>query len=231
MNTYAVICTRSREDISPTAHALMNYYSSVGVQTLLMCNQASIFSAYALAFKKVTPDPEDLFIFCHDDIEIHEAKEDFLNKLKEETASTDVGFVGPAGTTYLGEDAVWWDHNKWREGKHRGRVFHLHPENKGPVDTLYGFPGPVVVLDGLFLAARARTISQIGLDKPEYFEGKWDFYDIHYTTKAFLEGFTNKAIDVKIIHHSLGELAGRDSWHKNREAFISKTELPLQIKE
>ena len=231
MNTYAVICTRSREDISPTAHALMNYYSSVGVQTLLMCNQASIFSAYALAFKKVTPDPEDLFIFCHDDIEIHEAKEDFLNKLKEETASTDVGFVGPAGTTYLGEDAVWWDHNKWREGKHRGRVFHLHPENKGPVDTLYGFPGPVVVLDGLFLAARARTISQIGLDKPEYFEGKWDFYDIHYTTKAFLEGFTNKAVDIKIIHHSLGELAGRDSWHKNREAFISKTELPLQIKE
>ncbi len=231
MNTYAVICTRSREDISPTAHALMNYYSSVGVQTLLMCNQASIFSAYASAFKKVNPDPEDMFIFCHDDIEVHEAKEDFLDKLKEETEPTDVGFVGPAGTTYLGEDAVWWDHNKWREGKHRGRVFHVHPETKGPVDTLYGFPGPVVVLDGLFLAARARTISQIGLDKPEYFEGKWDFYDIHYTSKAFLEGFTNKAVDIKIIHHSLGELAGRDSWHKNREAFISKTELPLQIKE
>jgi hypothetical protein len=231
MNTYAVICTRSREDISPTAHALMNYYSSVGVQTLLMCNQASIFSAYASAFKKANPDPEDLFIFCHDDIEVHEAKEDFLDKLKEETEPTDVGFVGPAGTTYLGEDAVWWDHNKWREGKHRGRVFHVHPDTKGPVDTLYGFPGPVVALDGLFLAARARTISQIGLDKPEYFEGRWDFYDIHYTTKAFLEGFTNKAVDIKIIHHSLGELVGRDSWHKNREAFISKTELPLQIKE
>jgi len=231
MNTYAVICTRSREEISATAHSLMNYYSSIGVKTLLMCNQASIFSAYTSAFKKVNPDPEDLFIFCHDDIEIHEPKEDFLDKLKEETEPTDVGFVGPAGTTYLGKDAVWWDHTKWREGKHRGRVFHVHPDTKGPVDTLYGFPGPVVALDGLFLSARARTISQIGLDKPEYFEGKWDFYDIHYTTKAFLEGFTNKAIDVKIIHHSLGELAGRDSWHKNREAFISKTELPLQIKE
>jgi len=231
MNTYAVICTRSREDISPTAHALMNYYSSVGVQTLLMCNQASIFSAYASAFKKVNPDPEDLFISCHDDIEVHEAKEDFLNKLKEETDSTDVGFVGVAGTTDLGKDAVWWDREKWRAGKHRGRVYHVHPDQIHPVDTLYGFPGPVVVLDGLFLAARARTISQIGLDKPEYFEGRWDFYDIHYTTKAFLEGFTNKAVDIKIIHHSLGELVGRDSWHKNREAFISKTELPLQIKE
>ena len=87
MNTYAVICTRSREDISPTAHALMNYYSSVGVQTLLMCNQASIFSAYASAFKKVNPDPEDLFIFCHDDIEVHEAKEDFLDKLKAKSTA------------------------------------------------------------------------------------------------------------------------------------------------
>jgi len=231
MNTYAVVCTRSREDISPTTHSLLNYFTSVGIKVLLMCSQGSIFNAYATAFKKVDPNPEDLFIFCHDDIEIHEAKEDFLPKLIQETEPTDVGFVGPAGTTYLGEDAVWWDHNKWREGKHRGRVFHVHPDTKGPVDTLYGFPGPVVALDGLFLAARARTISQIGLDKPEYFEGRWDFYDIHYTTKAFLEGFTNKAVDIKIIHHSLGELVGRDSWHKNREAFISKTELPLQIKE
>ncbi len=231
MDTYAVICTRSREDISTVAHSLMSYFTSLGVKVLLMCNQGSIFSAYSTAFKKVNPSPKDLFIFCHDDIEIHEPKEDFLDKLKEETESTDVGFVGPAGTTYLGKDAVWWDHNKWKEGKHRGRVFHVHPDTKGPVDTLYGFPGSVVVLDGLFLAARARTIAQIGLEKPEYFEGKWDFYDIHYTSKAFLEGFTNKAIDVKIIHHSLGELAGRDSWHKNREAFISKNELPLQIKE
>jgi len=231
MNTYAVVCTRSREDISPTTHSLLNYFTSVGIKVLLMCNQGSIFNAYATAFKKVDPNPEDLFIFCHDDIEIHEAKEDFLPKLIQETEPTDVGFIGPAGTTHLGKDAVWWDHEKWREGKHRGRVFHADPKTKKPMDTLYGFPGEVVVLDGLFLAARARTIIQVGLEKPEYFEGKWDFYDIHYTSKAFLEGFTNKAVDIKIIHHSLGELAGRDSWHKNREAFISKTELPLQIKE
>ena len=72
MNTYAVICTRSREDISPTAHALMNYYTSLGVKVLLMCNQGSIFTAYSNAFNRANPDPEDLFIFCHDDIEIHD---------------------------------------------------------------------------------------------------------------------------------------------------------------
>ena len=139
--------------------------------------------------------------------------------------------IGPAGTTHLGTNAVWWDHEKWKQGFHRGRVFHVHPDTKKPVDTLYGFPGNVVALDGLFLGARAKTIQRLGLEKPEYFEGEWDFYDIHYTTKAFQLGYTNKAVDIKIIHHSLGELAGRDSWHKNREAFISKTELPLKIEE
>ena len=231
MNTYAVICTRSREDISPVTHKLLQYYTSIGVQVLLLCKQSSIFSAYNLAVSKINPDPEDLIIFCHDDIEIHEAPEDFLKKLKEETDHTDVGFVGPAGTTVLEKDAVWWNRDNWRAGKHRGRVFHIHPDQKHPVDTLYGFPGNVVVLDGLFLAARARTIQRVGLEKPEYFEGDWDFYDIHYTTKAFRLGYTNKAIDIKIIHHSLGEIAGRDSWHKNREAFISNTELPLHIED
>ena len=198
---------------------------------MLMCKQKSIFDAYKQAFDKVNPNPEDLFIFCHDDIEIHEAPEDFVKKIQEETKDDDVGFIGPAGTTDLGTNAVWWDREKWRAGKHRGRVYHVHPDQNYPVDTLYGFPGNVVALDGLFLAARAKTIQRVGLEKPEYFEGEWDFYNIHYTTKAFQLGYTNKAVDIKIIHHSLGELVGRDSWHKNREAFISKTELPLTIEE
>jgi len=85
------------------------------------------------------------------------------------------------------------------------------------------------VLDGLFLAARAKVIRDIGLQKPEYFEGEWDFYDIHYTSKAFLQGYINKVLDMNILHNSRGELVGRDSWHKNRLAFIEKTDLPLKL--
>ena len=32
---------------------------------------------------------------------------------------------------------------------------------------------------------------------------------------------------ISIIHDSSGELVGRDSWHKNREAFIHNVKLPL----
>jgi len=36
-------------------------------------------------------------------------------------------------------------------------------------------------------------------------------------------------MDIKIFHNSRGELVGRDSWHKNREAFIANNDLPIEI--
>jgi hypothetical protein len=57
----------------------------------------------------------------------------------------------------------------------------------------------------------------------------WDFYDIHYTTTAHHLGFENHTVPVDLIHHSNGELVGRDSWHKNRKAFIANTKLPIKI--
>jgi len=140
----------------------------------------------------------------------------------------ETGFVGPAGTTYLSPNAVWWDQDVWKAGLHRGKVSHLDDQGKEYL-TEYGPADDVVALDGLFLAARAKVVRDIGLDKPEYFEGEWDFYDIHYTTTAFEKGYTNKVIDMNILHNSRGELVGRESWHKNRLAFIQNTELPIRI--
>ena len=124
---------------------------------------------------------------------------------------------------------MWWNQREWQEGKHRGQVAHYDEKEKRQWTTTYGDPGDVVVLDGLFLAARARVIRDIGLEKPKDFVGEWDFYDIHYTSTAFLQGYTNKVIPMKVLHRSLGELVGRDSWHQNRAAFIAKTDLPLEI--
>ena len=129
----------------------------------------------------------------------------------------------------LGEDAVWWDMSRWQRGRHRGKVIHKNKEGQEYL-TPYGPPGEVVALDGLFLAAKKRVIDDVSLKKPKYFEGEWDFYDIHYTTQAFLKGYQNKVMDINIFHNSRGELVGRDSWHKNREAFIKNNSFPIEIK-
>jgi len=229
MSIYAIICTRDRNNVSPTTNKLVTFLCACNIGVYILSDSKSIFSAYNGAFKKINPDPEDIILFCHDDIEIRENPELFINKLKETLAPQEVGFVGAAGTMQLGPDAVWWDMSRWQHGKHRGEVIHIDPTGREYI-TSYGPPGEVVVLDGLFLAAKRRVLDEIGLEKPEYFEGEWDFYDIHYTSQAFLKGFTNKVMPLRILHNSRGELVGRDSWHKNREAFIANNDLPIEIK-
>ena len=228
MNIYAVFCTRSADKVTKTTYDLVEYFKSCGIGLFVASGAKSIFDAYKGAFEKANPDDEDIIIFCHDDIQIRNKPEEFLEKLKTLCSLPETGFVGPAGTTHLSENAVWWDQDQWRAGKHRGKVYHLNKVGQEYL-TYYGEPDDVVALDGLFLAAKAKVIRDIGLDKPEYFEGEWDFYDIHYTTTAFLKGYTNKVLDINILHNSRGELVGRESWHKNREAFIAKNDLPIKI--
>jgi hypothetical protein len=238
MTIHAIICTRTAETVSQTTDKLFQFLVSCGIQISVMSGAKSIFKAYQGAFDRLNPADDDICIFCHDDIELRENPVEFVNKLKAACSLPETGFVGAAGTTHLSENAVWWDQNMWQQGKHKGKVWHIQTEpgmlNNVKITeylTTYGPPDDVVALDGLFLAARADVIRKIGLQKPEYFEGEWDFYDIHYTTTAFKEGYTNKVMDLNILHNSRGELVGRDSWHKNRAAFIANNELPMKIEE
>ena len=226
MTIYAFICTRSK-DLSPTTKKLVSYLSSANIHSKLLVNQSSIFEGYKKAFDLVKPDPSDIIILCHDDIEIQisfRALHSLLSLLKNKN----YGFIGPAGTTKLSESAVWWDHDLWKEGFHRGEVVHLSSEGS-PDFTKYGGFNQVVVLDGLFLATRAEVLEEIGLEKPSSFSGQWDFYDIYYTHEAHKLGYENHAVPLKIIHNSRGELVGRDSWQQNREAFIKENKERFPI--
>jgi len=228
MEIYALICTRSRTDISETTDKLVSFLSRCGIKITLIAGAQSLFRAYKGAFEKNNANPEDIIIMCHDDIEIRENPTTFIEKVKNTLDRDMVAFAGPAGTTFLDKDAIWWEQGRWQKGLHKGKVTHIDPKGKEYL-TSYGPPDDVVVLDGLFLAAKAKMIREIGLDKPDYFTGEWDFYDLHYTSTAFLKGYVNTVIDMDIVHHSRGELVGRDSWHLNRAAFIENTELPLKI--
>ena len=214
---YAVICTRS-EDFPPTTQKLIDYYRNAGIEVKVIVGAKSIFQGYQAAYDAIKPRPNDVIIMSHDDIQILMDPEKFHLILDSNLKDT-VGFIGPAGTTYLGEDATWWNHEQWRLGKHRGAVFHGDFEEQDL--TYFGNYGPVVVLDGLFLACRASTLKDNILLKPSWFKGEWDFYDILYTFKAHLRGKINMCVPILLAHESRGELAGRESWHENRKAFLN----------
>ena len=227
MKIFAVICTRDK-NLKEVTSNLVSTLSSYKVDVKLLVNQPSIFSAYQKGIDRCHADPEDIIILCHDDIKILSTYPQFIAALGKCTWKK-TGIVGAAGTTLLEEDAVWWNHDRWHAGYHRGFVKHYNKEQKNIHDTQYGPHGQVVALDGLFLAARKEVWEKIELSKPKYFEGDWDFYDIHYTTKAHQLEYKNYTVPINMIHYSNGELVGRDSWHKNRKAFIANTQLPISL--
>ena len=83
MKHYAIICTRDASNISKTAWDLVNYYSSGGFQVEVISGATSIFEAYANKVTDLDPDPEDVLIFCHDDIQISEGAEYLKERLGE----------------------------------------------------------------------------------------------------------------------------------------------------
>lgn len=230
MKIHAFICTREKT-LSTTTENLVSYLSRCKIEVKLIVNAKSIFSGYKKAFKEAKPGNKDIVILCHDDIEILLDEKYFLKILIEELTNVQTGFIGPAGTTELTSRAVWWDQEQWRNQKLRGFVFHGHDLNTGANPTYYGHYGPVATLDGLFLAARAEVLEKIDLGKPDYLDGDWDFYDIHYTYTAKKKGFTNKAVPILLLHNSAGELVGRDSWHENRQRFINENldKFPIKV--
>jgi hypothetical protein len=228
MKFYCLICTRSYE-APPVLNELISYLSRCEIETKLLVNQESIFTAYDKGIKTINPADDDIIIMCHDDIEILTEPEEF-KKLLEESLDSSAGFVGVAGTEDFGFPCVWWDHEKWKEGKHSGWIEHEEP-NKGRYETDYGPHREVAVLDGVFLAAKGKVLKELNLKKPDIFEGNWDFYDIYYTTEAMLKGYKNKTANIKMCHKSIGNTDGRVSWHANRLAYYIqyKKSLPLTV--
>jgi len=206
---------------------LASKLSTLPAKVILMVNQKSIFSGYKKAFDKINPEDKDIFILCHDDIMLDGPPEEIKQAISIVNAEG-YGFVGPAGTKLLGRDAVWWHQDRWKKGYHSGEVFHLD-KNNNLNPTSYGPLSKVVVLDGLFLAASAKTLRKVGLEKPDYLKGDWDFYDLHYTFSAFKQGLSNATVNLKIAHLSSGELVGRTGWEENRQAFIGEHNLPAKV--
>jgi len=228
MRYYAIICTRTSTNVSKTTWELLNYYAAAGFDVQVISGATSIFTAYSEKVAELDPDDDDVIIFCHDDISISESAEYLKDRLQEQLAYEDTGFVGVAGTTHLGKGAVWWNQKEWAEGKHRGCVWHLDKEGQ-PYRTYYGPQGEVAVMDGLFMACSGKTARKMDFTKPYYFIGEWDFYDIYYCAQARDLGLKNRIMNLDILHNSRGELVGRDSWHANREAFIEKFDLPMVV--
>jgi len=211
---------------------LRDFFDSAKWKIVPLQKYDDIFSAFDDGVKTEDVLADDYVIFCHDDIEILTNPKDFNLFIEKNLEDSNSGFVGVAGTRFLRATAVWWEGESPTNHMNSlaGSVYH-GDKKKEIYQTYFGPLGDVAVMDGLFLAAKGRTVNTIQLKKPKTFTGKWDFYDIFYTSQAHLKGLRNRVIPLDIIHYSKGEIKGKTSWYENREAFqeLFKDNLPMYV--
>ena len=165
-------------------------------------------------FKGMPLEDNDIIVLCHDDLEIISNVDSVIKHLQL-ARKPNVGFLGLAGSCYIPREGGWW--NARNTGDARGFVFQgTNPATMTP--NYFGKSGQVVVLDGCFMAITYGNLKKIGLDQPEYLETGWDFYDIHLTYKAHMDGFSNYVIPIIAMHESPGMM--REGWFTAREKFM-----------
>lgn len=214
---YFSVCSRKNKQ-PKSLSKLTKYCNSNEFTRIKICYDAtSIYEGHKQNidfFKSLNLQDEDIIVLCHDDIDVLSKPDDLLNYL-DITRRPGVGFVGLAGGCQLPPDGAWW--NARKTGNARGFVFQ-GVENESMYPNYFGKSGQVVVLDGCFLAATYKTIKTVGLDEPEYLKTGWDFYDIHLTYKAHLDGFSNYAVPIIAMHESSGQM--REGWYHAKDNFM-----------
>ena len=76
---YAIICSR-KDKQTKCLPKLLSYLAKANILYYISYDAESIFKGYEEGLKALTPEPEDIVILCHDDIEILSDR-DFFNDL------------------------------------------------------------------------------------------------------------------------------------------------------
>ena len=214
---YFSVCTR--QDKQPKSlEKLVNYCNSdEALRIQVNYSATSIYSGHKENidhFKRMPLEDNDIIVLCHDDLEILSKPEDLISNLRV-ARKPNVGFVGLAGGCYIPRDGAWW--NARNTGDARGFVFQ-GSNHQTMMPNYFGKSGQVVVLDGCFLAITYGNLKKVGLNQPEYLDTGWDFYDLHLTYKAHMDGFSNYVVPIVAMHESPGMM--RDGWFATRDQFL-----------
>ncbi|MFM7268778.1 MAG: TIGR03032 family protein [Cyanobium sp.] len=184
--------------------------------------QCALGAIYNQALEQL--HPESLVVFCHDDAWLGEAC--LRTPLLEALERFDL--VGVAGSRrILPGQPTWWlqpDGRTWDHPHLLGEIRHGDPGASEPI-RFGPSPAPAMLLDGVFLAARAGTLQAAGVRFDPAFP--FHFYDLDLCRSVLAAGLRLGVWPLPLIHASPGA-AGSPDWQLGLERYRRKWEPTLQ---
>ena len=169
--------------------------------------------------------PEDLLVFVHDDVYI----DDWVLAQRLDEALRQFDVVGVAGNRRVWSGQLAWhqrpantsgSEHVWDKENLSGAICHGPSPEAGKLSVYGPAPCPVRLLDGVFLAARARTLQASGVR----FDPRlaFHFYDLDFSLSAHEAGLTLGTWPLAITHQSGGDSIHSQAWHSTRALFEKK---------
>jgi len=191
------------------------------IQEFVNPNKFALTECYNKALDLCEED--EILILTHDDVILPDGWDEKIINIFN---TTDYGIIGVAGSCSLSKKAIWWENR----ADLSGIVSHEKQVNKKIVryDTNFSekhdFIMDVCCVDGVFIALKKNRIKKRFNENIKGFH----FYDISFCVDNFLEGVKiGVTTSFKIHHKSVGQIT--DSWHINRNHFLSEYEDRLPI--
>lgn len=181
------------------------------------CNRKGLPEVYNSRI--AAPDRRDMLVFVHDDVWIDD--DYFVDCVQDGLARYDV--IGVAGNRRrLPYQPAWpfvdiMFNNDARE--HLSGVIAHGERPLGPLNIFGPTPSDCELLDGVFIAARAKSlVGQDVMFDPRF---KFHLYDMDFCRTARLKGLSMGTWPVRLTHQSRGAF-GSPSWTDQYRAYLEK---------
>jgi hypothetical protein len=176
---------------------------------------ASVYNKYIIEKYR-----DKTLLFVHDDVYIDDLR--LYNKLEEAFDQYDVvGLAGTTGPLNIKPPALWHIMGGPREN-FRGSVAH-YANDKQCYSTSFGLtPDRVLLIDGLFMAVKVKTLLDKGIKFDESNPARFHFYDLDFCLQCNQAGLKIGVWPIWCIHNSPGLKEYTPEFLKGQEWFINK---------
>ncbi|MDR3001174.1 MAG: glycosyltransferase family protein [Fibromonadaceae bacterium] len=168
-----------------------------------------------------------ILVFMHEDVWMLEKDWDIV-LLKKFRELPEIQILGVAGSSLLA-DKPWPLWSVADIPYTFGKVVHLIEKNEEFFLALYNDRDgdqEVVVLDGLWFAAKKTLFEKLAFDEKTF--PAFHFYDIDICMQALEFGKNYATTDIRVLHKSRGSFEGE--WEKWSNVFVEKWKDKLPVK-
>jgi predicted O-linked N-acetylglucosamine transferase (SPINDLY family)/GT2 family glycosyltransferase len=206
-----IVCSIDDRKHARTVDLYRRLYAGLPYEITVIRDAQSLAEAYN---RGIARSSGEVVVLSHDDVEI--LAPDFAARLQRHLQRFDV--IGVMGSTKMSGPAWGWSGHP----NLRGWITHHAPDaREWFVDIVDPrcVAGDIVVLDGVFLAAKRLVFDAVRFDG-ETFDG-FHVYDIDWSYRAAMAGFrVGVAGDLLLVHESRGSFD--PEWQRYAERFCAK---------